>query len=181
MAHDSAPAVTLLNALRGRSARAGAVELLDRGVRWWPLPLQALRHALRLREHTQHVAAGELREVRVAPAAARQLSDDRWILRHVLEASDRLLDAIEVAADADVIGPDDLSNMLNGVGNLADRRRRTRMRRAPRRDLGPNGGCVTGMPPAGVSHGRRKLVVVGVDGLRHEAGHERHHHDATVL
>ena len=120
-------------------ARRDSVELLDRGGRRRTLALQALRDLLGLCEDAQHVAARELLEVGVAPAAPRQLGEECRILRDVLEPDDGLGDAVEVAADADVIDARDLAHVLDRVRDVGDRRRRPRMRRAPGRDLGAHG------------------------------------------
>ena len=92
----------------------------------------------------------------------------------------RVVDAVEVAADADVIHAGDLAHVLDVVGHLGERRAgrgvgglpllplpvrlgRVRHRRADRLS-----GGIAGVLPA--------LELVG-----HERRHERHHHHAAVL
>ena len=59
-------------------------------------------------------------------AAAQQLGEESRVLADVLEPGDDVGDAVEVAADADVIDAGDLADVIDVVGDLRQRRLRAR-------------------------------------------------------
>ena len=78
---------------------------------------------LGLAQHAQHVAAGELGEVLVAPAAADQLGEQQWDSPGRRQARRAChANAVEVAADPDMVVAGDLGDMLDMVGDLRDGR-----------------------------------------------------------
>ena len=67
-------------------------------------------------------------QVGVAPAAADELGEEVGVLRHVLQADRPFADAVEVAADADVVDARHLADVVDVVGHLGERRLRERLR-----------------------------------------------------
>ena len=69
----------------------------------------------------QDVAARELGEVLVAPAAPDELGEEPRVAGHVLEPLGPGVVAVVVAAEADVIDAGDLAHVVDVVGHLGDR------------------------------------------------------------
>ena len=101
--------------------------------------------------HAQHIAAGELGQIRVAPAAADQLGEQQGIAADAVHAGRRALDVdpVEVAAEADMVVARDLDDMLDMVGDQADVGRRRADAPSPIRRASLS-AC-----PAGRCRGRR--------------------------
>jgi hypothetical protein len=76
-------------------------------------------------QDAKDVAAGEGAAVRLRPAAAHQFGEQGRIGADVLQALGDFCGAVEVTADADVLDPCDGSNVLDVVGDLAERGTRT--------------------------------------------------------
>ena len=57
----------------------------------------------------------------VGPAAPAQLGEQGGVAAHVLQAGGQLVDAVEVAAEADVLDAGDLADVLDVVGDLRQR------------------------------------------------------------
>src|SRR5690606_35362198 len=95
------------------SAKAAAVELLDRLRRRRALALQPARDGLGLAPHAEHVLAGELAELFLGPSAPGQFREERRVLGHVLEPHWRVADPVEIGADPDVVDPGDLPDVLD--------------------------------------------------------------------
>src|SRR5579862_9145419 len=68
---------------------------------------ESLRRRLDLPHHAQDVAAANLLDVVVGIAAADQFGDQIWIRGDVFEPADDARDAVEVAAEADVVDSGD--------------------------------------------------------------------------
>jgi hypothetical protein len=96
-----------------------AVEGLDRGHRRRFL-FEALRHGLGLLHRAQDVQPEKLLDVVIRPAPAKQLRRQLRVGRDVLETDRRLLDAIEVGSEPDVIDAGRLSNVVDVVGDECD-------------------------------------------------------------
>ena len=103
-------------------------------VRRRPLFLQSRGHCFRLLHHAQHVQAGKLFQFVVRVSAADQLFEELRIVGDAFESGRRRGDAVEVAADADVIGAGDLHDVLDVIGNVGDRRARCGVRGVPLRE-----------------------------------------------
>src|SRR6187399_1886405 len=93
--------------------------------------LQPLRYLFRLAEHAEHVLAEDLADVGVAVPALEELGGQQRVRRHVVEILDRLGDAVEVAADADVLDPGDLLDVIDVVGDVSNRGGRRRVGGGP--------------------------------------------------
>src|SRR4029079_12152316 len=91
------------------------VQLLNRLRRRLPLSLVLLRHRLGLSQDTENVLARQLLEIRIAPAPPNQLGEEGREFRDVFESVVAGVDAVEIAADADVIHPCHLPRMLDVV------------------------------------------------------------------
>ncbi len=89
--------------------------------------LQLLRHLFRPRHRTQQVFAGDLGEIRIAPAAARKFDEQRRILVDTFETGRCDRNAVEVRAEADVIYARDLADVIDVIGDIGDRDGRRRM------------------------------------------------------
>src|SRR4029453_1432471 len=61
-----------------------------------------------------------LPEIGLAPAPPRELGEQVRESAHVLEALDHFLDAVEVAADADVVDARGLSDVLDVIGHIGE-------------------------------------------------------------
>lgn len=69
----------------------------------------------------QDVAADDLGGVGVRDAAAQQLGHEVRVLGDVAEAVGRRPDAVEVAAEAHVVVPDELADVRDVVGHVRQR------------------------------------------------------------
>ena len=90
----------------------------------------------------------------VPPAPAAQLGEQGRVRTHVPEAVGQLVDAVEVAADPDVLDAGDLADVVHVVGHLAERGVRAGRSARHRRRAG-DGGRVPGVsaPPAALERG----------------------------
>src|SRR5882724_1802444 len=75
------------------------------------------------REHAEDVAAEDLREVRLPISTGAERRGQRRQLRHVLEARRRARDAVEVAAETDVVDPGHAGDVLDVVDEPRQRHR----------------------------------------------------------
>src|SRR5687767_6096675 len=130
----------------GSRSRARSVELLNglRGRR--SLLFQTGRDRFSALEDAEQVLPGELAQIRLGPAAPRQLREQRRIRRDVLEPDRRVGDPVEVAADANVIGAGHTPDVIDVVRDILERRLRRWMRRAPRIELSAPSGIIAGEP-----------------------------------
>ena len=96
------------------------------------------RHRFRLAKHPQHIAAGELGEIGVAPAAADQFGEQQRIAVDAAKPGGRDLDAVEIAADADMIVAGDLGDVLDVIGDLRRPWRAAADARPPRPSCPPD-------------------------------------------
>jgi hypothetical protein len=93
--------------------------------------LQPLRDLLGLAHHAQDVEAENLLDIALRVAALEQFRGQQRILRHVIELLHDLRDAVEVAADADVIDARDFADVIDMIGDVCDARARRRIGRRP--------------------------------------------------
>src|SRR5699024_3705720 len=145
------------------------------------LGLQFPGDAVRLTHHAQHVPTGEVGQLVVAPAAARQLFEQSGILVDAVQAVGRRADAVEVAADTDAFDTGDLADVLDVIGDLGDGGMRTRVRLLPFVHGLFNSIRLADVLRVQTFGNAGTLRVPVVDRLRHERRVEVDHHDAVVL
>src|ERR1700730_13904709 len=119
-----------------RRGRRNTVECGDRGCRGRPCSAQVCAHGFRLAQHAQQVRAGDLGQLRITPAAARQLLEPCRELVYALKSCWGFGNAVEVGADADVIDTRDLADMLDVIRHVAYPDWGLRMSLLPRLECG---------------------------------------------
>lgn len=97
---------------------------------------------LGLPQGAEQIAAGELGEVAIAPAAAHQFDEDERVIFNAVDAFREKIDAVEIAANADVIAPGDAGDMFNVIRDISDIDARARVGFAPGRNAGGDGGGI---------------------------------------
>jgi hypothetical protein len=80
--------------------------------------LQLSGHVLDVLPHSQNVATHDLRGILVGHAPSKELCDQVWVLGHIIQPLGRRRDAVEVAAQTDVVVPDQVPNVRDVVGDL---------------------------------------------------------------
>jgi hypothetical protein len=82
-------------------------------------------------KHAKDVPPRDLLDVVVRITPAEQLRHQIWIRRHVFEADDDAGDAVEVAAEPDVIDAGHFLDVIDVIRDLKQRCPRRGIRRAP--------------------------------------------------
>src|SRR5690606_19387916 len=102
---------------------------------------------LGLAQSAKHIAAGELGEIAIAPAAAHQLDEQVRIIFDAIEPFREPRHAVIVRSDADIVAAGDTSDVLDVIGDNAN----------------IDGGTRIGLDPSGDAccYGRRISWVEG--------------------
>src|SRR5258708_2129396 len=93
--------------------------------------LQPHAYLLRGRHGAQQIFPRQLGDVRIAPASAHQLLEQRRVAIDALEPDRCVGYTVEIGSQANMIDTGDLANMLDMIGDLSKRRRRPWMLRFP--------------------------------------------------
>ena len=84
-----------------------------------------LRDCIGRIKHAQKVLARDLAQISVTPATPRELLEQIRKLRDILQTSHGHVDAIKIAAEADVVDASDVAYVLDVVGDIRDRHRQS--------------------------------------------------------
>ena len=114
----------------------GLVGLLDEEIRGWACAGEAESGGLGGAKSAEQIGTGDLLEIARRVAPAKELGEKSRIGRDVFEPLRYGGDAVEVSADADVVDPGDVAQVVDVIGDIRESCVRTRVLTLPGADLG---------------------------------------------